>query len=471
MKVRLAVRASGAAGLAGLLVAMGGPAPARAARPTPAAVTTVSVTTSGKDLGWIGDQYIGLSFEANASTGGVNSGRFDTAGNLAQLMRNLGVGLIRFGGNSVDRNYPGATAAALAGLARLVRATGWSVLYSEDLAQYNAGAVTRDASHVDAALGGYLAGFDCGNEPDLYHANGDRPPSYTESQYIAQDAACLQATTTFAPGAALAGPDTAGTSWLAAYGRQPLIGIQWIDEHYYPMGCATGKTSAQLASILLSPAKAAAAAAVFTATRNAGTASHAWLRISETDSSSCDSSPGIGNAYATALWAIDYLLTGAEHGVYGMNFHTGLNVRCASYSPLCGTQVKDRYAAQATYYGLLFTHLLGAGQLLPVTVRSSLNVTAFALRPFPGSGLHLMVENLSGTPTTAALRVGGSPRSATVLHLTGPSLVATSGIEIQGATVAANGSFTPGRPGTVGCAAGTCPVTIAPYSAVVVGVG
>jgi hypothetical protein len=388
-------------------------------------------------------------------------------------MRNLGTGVIRFGGNSVDRHYPGATAAALAGLARLARATGWPVLYSEDLAQYDAAAVSRDVSHVRAALGGYLAGLDCGNEPDLYQRIGDRPTSYTKSQYIAQDAACLHEEATAAPGVALAGPDASGTSWLPAYGAQRDIRVQWVNQHYYPIGCAiqADMTDAQLVSYLLSPEQVAREAAVFTATRNAAAAQSAQPRISETDSAACDSTPGIANTYAAALWAIAFMLTGAEDGMSGMNFHTGLNIKCASYSPLCGTPVRYQYAPQAEYYGLLFTHLLGAGRLLPVRVESGLNVTAFALSPFTGGGPHLMVENLSATPTTAALQVGGNPRSATVLHLTAPSPLATSGITIQGAQVAADGSFTPGAPSTVGCAEGTCPVTIAPYTAVIVTVG
>jgi hypothetical protein len=37
--------------------------------------------------------------------------------------------------------------------------------------------------------------------------------------------------------------------------------------------------------------------------------------------------------------------------------------------------------------------------------------------------------------------------------------------------VAANGSFTAGPPDTVHCTKGSCPVTIAPYTAVLVTIG
>jgi hypothetical protein len=74
-------------------------------------------------------------------------------------------------------------------------------------------------------------------------------------------------------------------------------------------------------------------------------------------------------------------------------------------------------------------------------------------------------------PPPAGAAGSGNPQSATVLYLTAQSPLATSGITIQGAQVAADGSFTPGAPSMVGCAAGTCPVTIAPYTAVIVTVG
>jgi hypothetical protein len=85
--------------------------------------------------------------------------------------------------------------------------------------------------------------------------------------------------------------------------------------------------------------------------------------------------------------------------------------------------------------------------------------------------LRLIVENLSQYQADAALRVGGHPGSAAVLHLTAPSLLATSGVRIQGAAVTADGSFTHGTPDTVRCSSGSCPVTIAPYAAVLVTVG
>jgi hypothetical protein len=435
--------------------------------------TTVTVNTSGKTVGGINSHYVGLSFES----GSLASGKFDNVGDLARMLRNLGSSVLRFGGNSVDRaSFTGASASVLAGLVRLAAASGWTVLYSENLGTFGPktkAAVTADARNVRAALGAHLLALACGNEPDLYHKNGVRSAAYTESDYLGEWGSCSAAVRAGAPGVTLAGPDTAAAGWLPGYASREAGKIGWLDQHYYPLGCAQGTAPAQLAGTLLSPALTAREVEMFTTAAAAAKTAHAHLRMSETNSAACGGVTGLSDSYATALWAIDYMLTGAEHGVYGMNFHGGLGASCQLYTPLCQTGTGE-YAAQPIYYGMLLTHLLGIGHLLPTTVSTTSrtgNVAAFSLRPLTGGGLRLIVENLSASHTTAALRVGGHPSSATVIHLTGPSLLATSGVRIQGGAVAADGSFTPGRPDTVGCSSGSCSVTIAPYSAVLVTIG
>lgn len=433
--------------------------------------TTVTVDTSGKTIGQVTDQYIGLSFES----GTLNSGKFDDVGNLPQLLRNLGESVMRFGGNSVDRSFTGITPSALAGLARLAKASGWTVLYSENMGEFNAARVTADVKAVSAALGSSLSAFACGNEPDLYSGNGIRPKAYSESDYLRQETSCFNAIRAGAPNAALEGPDTAGApKWLAKYAAQEAGTISWLGAHYYPLGCGLqGKTPAELAPTLLSPGLAAKEAANFKHEAADAKVAKAQLRVSETNSACGGGARGLSDSYAAALWVIDYLLTGAEDDVRGMNFHGGLDNSCQGYTPLCQAAAWE-YTAQPIYYGMLFTHLLGPGRLLPTTVSMSSragNVAAFALTPKAGSDLRLMVENLSQYQTDVNLRVSGHPGTATVLHLTASSLLATSGVEIQSATVAANGSFTPGTPDTIQCSSQSCPITIAPYTAVIVTVG
>ena len=431
---------------------------------------TITVHPSEAAVGSTNNQYIGLSFES----GTLNSGQFDDVGDLPQMLRNLGRSVIRFGGNSVDTSFTGITPTALAGLVRLAKATGWTVLYSENLGHFKAAAVTRDAHAVRAALGRYLAAFACGNEPDLFPNAGLRPSSYPERDYLAEAARCLAAVRAGAPKAPIEGPDTSGTGWLPGYAATEAGRLRWLGQHYYPMGCGLGgRTPAGFARALLSAAQTAKEAAFFSNAARAAAVAGASLRITETNTACHGGAIGASDTSASALWVVDYLLTGVEHGVAGFNFHGGLSAVCQGYTPLCQVGVNE-YAAQPIYYGMLFTHLLGSGKLLPVTVTTpgpGDHVTAFALKPLAGGGLRVIAEDLTAAAAQVTLRVGGSATSAAVLRLTGPALLATSGIRIQGAAVAANGSFTPGPAGTVRCSSGSCRVTLAPYSAVLVTVG
>ncbi len=138
-----AVAALGAALLAVLvavLVATIQGEPARAA-----GKATVTVNTSGKPTGQIGDHFMGLSFESSTLNNGY---RYDAVGNLTQLLKNLGPGVIRFGGNTADTVYTQPNQQQYDALSRLTKATGWSVLYSEDLVHFNASQVAAHAKQV-----------------------------------------------------------------------------------------------------------------------------------------------------------------------------------------------------------------------------------------------------------------------------------------------------------------------------------
>src|SRR5271165_543099 len=138
-------------------------APATQAQAGSGDATAVTVNAARRPIGAITDHYVGLSFES----GTLNSGDFDSTGNLPQLMKNLGTSIMRFGGLTVDGpTYQGISPQALAGLVRLANATGWTVLYSENLGNYNGPAVSNDAQAVATALGPRLAAIACGNEPD-----------------------------------------------------------------------------------------------------------------------------------------------------------------------------------------------------------------------------------------------------------------------------------------------------------------
>ena len=431
-----------------------------------------TVTVSEKAIGQIGREYIGLSFESSTLN---NGDRYDARGNIVNLLKTLGTSVLRFGGDSADQaSFTGLDSTALRGLGRLTKASGWSAIYTENLAEFNATRVTADARAVRASLGSKLLAFACGNEPDQYVNTGIRPLSYTVSSYLTQVNQCYQAIRRGAPSARVSGPDTTNTpAWFGQYAAQESGLISLFSQHYYPLGCASAADSpSALLGTLLSPSLAATEAARFAGYAAQTKRSGAPLIMTETSSACGGGVRGLSNSYASALWVIDYLLTGAEHGVSGMNFTGGLNTLCTGYTVLCATG-NYMYRPQPIYYGMLFTHLLGTGKLLRVQIAASSggNLTAFAVRPATGGGLRLMVENLSQQQASVTIDVGSYRGTAKVLRMTGPSLLATSGVRLQGASVTRKGGIKLGNPGTITCTAGGCPVTLAPYSAAMVTIG
>lgn len=442
---------------------------------TPAFPTTITVNNSGKTVGQINNHYVGLSFESST----LNQGHFDTSGNLARLLWNLGPAVMRFGGNAVDDGtFTHINPGALIGLTRVARASGWTVLYSEDLAHYDQAVTTADARAVATALGPSLSAIACGNEPDSYPGWGYRPPTWGKADFLQEAAACLAAVRAGAPSAPLEGADLTGAApWLLAYAQQETGQLVTVGQHLYQAGCIqdyVGWPSAKAAAKLLSPAMRTGAGITFKFTVADSQIAKAKPIMSETNSICSGGLPGVSDSFASALWSIEYMLTGAQAGIRGMNIHDRFITTCTPYSPICPVTARStRFTVRPIYYGMLFTHLLGTGFFLPVSVNTgstSRVVTAFVLRTATG-GKRIMLENLTGQATNVTLNVGGSARTAGVIRLTAPGLLAKSGVAIQGAQVAVDGRIKVGPPTAIRCAtAGKCQLTLAPYTAAIVSV-
>jgi hypothetical protein len=454
-------------GLCAALTAV--PLSARAA-PAAAGPASVAVVLSGKVAGDMTDQYMGLSFESTTLNNGY---RYDDVGNLPQLLKNLGSGVIRFGGSSADTSFTGVTQQEASAVARLATATGWKVLYTESLQHFNAARVKADAGLVGRTLGSSLYAFACGNEPDQYAADGVKPASYTVSTYLSQVNACYQAIRAGSPGAPIAGPDISwNPAWLSAYAAKEKDTARALSAHYYPLGCAkAGESPSAAADTLLSPGLAAAEASRLSEYEGIAAKAGKPLRVTETNSACAGGVPGASDAYATSLWVIDYLLTGAKLGLSGVNLHGGLNTLCSGYTVLCSIG-KNTYRAQPVYYGLLYTRLFATGGFLPVTLSAQAkaeHLVAFADRPKGPGTDRVMLENTGPSAKSTTLRLDGYRGSSVqVLRMTGGSPLATSGIEIQGASAAASGKLIPGPASTAACKSGVCSLSLPPYSAVLV---
>jgi hypothetical protein len=442
----------------------------------PAVTLTVDSAHPGRALP--GD-YLGLSFEASV----LDSPLLNPAvSNLPELLRDLGMGRIRFGGNSLDRVAawspdPGRPLPPwahtrvrpedLGRLGALAAATGWRVDLGLTLGHFDAAAAANEAAAARRLIGSGLGTVNIGNEPDLFPARYISA-GYTYAGYRSQVDRYRAAISAAAPGTELAGPDTAGPGWLAAFGQDEHRGLAFLTQHFYPLTrCGGNRPSiAELTSGATARREQEAADAAVSAAHGQGLA----LRLDETNSASCGGQDGVSNTLASALWMVDYLLLAAQRGVDGVNVHGGL-AACRGYSPLClpgtrapvaetepgidpiadlslgagqvGPSDKARLTAQPDFYGLLLVHQLEGGRWLPISSDPPGRLDEFALR-MPDGSMRIVLDNPDPhMAMSARVRLAEKPASGAVLRLTGPSLGATSQVALAGTEVNDAGSWQP----------------------------
>jgi hypothetical protein len=363
------------------------------------------------------------------------------------MFKGLGPSLLRIGGGSVDwtvwhANGKGQTVGQVAppdinGLAAFLQATGWQCLYGINLGGAGNGTTTPALAAAEVAyavktLGGNLYGIELGNECDFY----GWPLSKFEVVWEQFRTAILAA----APDVILTGPAAGADvhNWtvpFSEYATKQQIAL--LTQHYYrENGSNPSATTAELLSVdtaLLATCQTLQAAAL-----NIGIP---W-RMSETNSFSDGGSIGVSDSYASSLWVIDHLATIALNGGVGVNMHGG--GKSSIYTPIADNEGVV-VGARPEYYGLLMFNLLGQGKMLNTSVNAGgLNVTAYTVQP-AGGGLNILLVNKDSTQNVqVGISCGQSVKQASLLEMTGPSLAATTGVVIQGATVNVDGSFVPG---------------------------
>ena len=457
-------------------------APAAAARAASVTVT-VGAAQSGPP---VPADFLGLSLEVKslAQTAG-----FADSGNLVELMRSIGPGLLRFGGVTADTQVawsddglavpPWVTKTLsppdFAGIARLASATGWRVLLTVNFGHYDPQAAAREVLAAHAALGDSLAGIELGNEPDSYAPKGLRPLPWGFAEYQPQVEAYRAAIAAVAPGVPLAGPDvSSGTAHLAwvdsdAVVEQPAL----LTAHYYPFSACAA--SPPVAGDLLSPGVRQAESRALAGMAFIAAARGLPLRVDETNNASCGGEPGVSNTFSSALWAVDFLTAGMQAGLAGINFH-GNVANPQGYTPLAAASPDALSAgaltAQPEWYALLLAHQLLGDRPLSAGVRlGGRNATATALLGAHGQ-LHIVLVDDQPSRARAlafTLRVPRRYAGAAVLRLTAPSRLSTSGVELGGQPVSPEGSWSaPAAAPLLPVRGGRLTVRLAPSSAALI---
>ncbi|MGA2321764.1 MAG: glycosyl hydrolase family 79 C-terminal domain-containing protein [Solirubrobacteraceae bacterium] len=404
-------------------------------------------------------EFLGLSFELSSLPQVAD---YAERGDFVTLLRSLGLGVLRFGGVSADTRVawtdgvtsrPAWASATLGDgdlnrLARLAAKSGWHILLTIGLAHYDARAAASEARAAKAALGGWLAGIELGNEPNAYGHHDLRRGDWTLALYSRQVAAYRRAIARVAPGIPLAGPDVSGSRVFVTWGRGEARRLHpaLLTGHHYPLGCHS--VPAPTINLLLSAWIRLREERSLRRYVSVSRANSLPFRMDETNSVSCGGKAGVSNTFASALWAVDYIARSMGAGVVGINLQ-GNPANCNGYSPLCapspGGLVAGALRAQPEWYALLLSKALIGDRPLRSIVSSSgsPNVDIATLRA-PDGRLHILIvedDQPGSKPANVSLHVGRGYRAGRILRLTAPSLTATAGVELGGRALASDGSW------------------------------
>jgi len=390
-----------------------------AAQAQPQVTVTVDTTAHGSA---IPAGFSGLSFETgserpgNARVAGYFFSPQNTA--LVTLFQNLGIKNLRMGGGSVDDEIPpGMGSDGYAGIDNLfafARAAGVKVIYSLRLLDPAKNPIAGLAPH-DAAIAQhiaqyqpYLYAFAIGNEPDWNSYHHSDPLIQNYPTYLADWTHFADTIRATVPGALFVGPDTGayttatyynGESWTQRFAADvgPTGLLAAVTQHDY-VGAGPGKTTAQQAiDDMLSPqwvdGTQIAAGPQGTSTYTP----YPWLYANNLAPVVQDGLPyriteandylggvaGASNAFASALWALDYMHWWAEHGAAGVNFHNKQWILTDTIvpSPNPCASVCGNFQTTPKGYGIKAFSLGGHGYVEPVAISNpdNVDVTAYAV--------------------------------------------------------------------------------------------
>jgi len=430
--------------------------------------------------------FLGLSFELSSLS---MIAHYAHSGDLATLLHSLGAGMLRFGGASADTRVAWTDAATrrpawassvlrigeLRDLRVLAERSGWPILLTIGLAHFDPRAAAREAAAAKAALGGWLAGIELGNEPDAYARHGLRSAPWTFSRYNAEVAVYRRAIEHAAPDIKLVGPDVSGSHIFGTWGRGTALGQRpaLLTGHHYPLGChkKLAPTIARLLSRRTRWAEKASLDRYVAVSR----ASATHFRLDETNSVSCGGKAGISNTFASTLWAVDYIAHAMAAGIVGLNFQ-GNPANCQGYAPVCAPTsqqlTQGDLVAQPEWYSLLLSMgLIGDRPVRAIASPSRANVDVIALLGRQGKLDVVIVDDdpPGAKRATVRLHVGRGFETATVLPLTAPSLTATAGVRLGGRAVESDGRWrAPARLQHRPNRAGVITVDVLPASAMLV---
>jgi hypothetical protein len=423
-----------------------------------------------ENLGLIPVDFTGLSYEAPQL---YNPAYFSEANTgLVKAFRNLSPhGVLRLGGNlsdvtrwkgpngdfstpkqiagieygktywewkltdlSVRAKKDGAiTPEAIRNLGSFLRATNWKLIYGFNFGCGSPERAADEAACVTQEIGDRLLAFQVGNEADFF---GGRPlfrqKPYEFDQYFREYKEFVDAVRAKIPQAPFAGPDTAtNMNWVDRFAQQVGTSAGMLSSHFYAMGPA--KDPSMDAAFLLSHNKRLDQQ-IKQAKQAVANSDGLLFRMTEGNSCFGGGKPGVSDAFASALWGADYMLTCASGGYCGVNLHGGGD---GHYTPIAiGENLSTEL--RPLYFGMQFAEQFAGWELKRCTVDGEANFTAWLAEK--GKERQLALINKDGVTVEAELKgpLGARPADH-AMHLIGSGLEANDGVALA-ETTAPSGS-------------------------------
>jgi hypothetical protein len=306
------------------------------------------------------------------------------------------------------------TPESIKALAGFLEATNWKLIYGLNFATGTPEQAAAEAACVQSIVGKRLVGFQLGNELDFW-VGGFRPKDWSFDTFYAQWSEWVRIIRTNAPHAPFAGPDVAiRLDWMEQLAQKQKKDLALLSKHHYAMGPAGDPKMDGKHLLGPDPDVAKEIESAQRATAVTG------VRFRNTECNSCfhGGQPGVSNAYASALWCADYMLTLAQGGHAGVNLHGGGN---GYYSPIVGDTASG-IQARPIYYGMQFAQAFAGATMLEGSLNGGVNAGGFAALKDDG----LIVALINKDEATATMKLDSKSmvgmRVASMRKLSAPTL-------------------------------------------------
>ena len=426
------------------------------------AVEPLNLTVQGTKTGTsLPEGLVGLSLEATDLADPALSGDNPE---MVQSLTGLGKPLLRFGGNAVDRRFfwtsaneplpaglegdkahpvRAVTPADLERVNTLLTAVDATINLTVDLGHYDPARAADMAASASGIFGERLVGITIGNEPNGYAGNDLRDPGWTMDDYLSELKAYAEAIYAVAPEVKIVGPGVYQESWWEPFTTVKLPQEKVFSFHHYPLSsCNAADPLGEPVLANLTSQNVHDHADYYRGEAlKPAAASGLETWITETGISACPGSNETTKTHASALWAADYAISGAQLGISRISFHSSL-LTCKGGPPMSAICTGGEYLQpngsveeRANFFGMSMIAEMSPGDFLKTDGEGGGLSHSYAVHHADGSISVVLIN--SNNPETdgqmaVSLKLPARPLTAAMSQLTGSSYASEDSTLIDG---------------------------------------